>query len=113
MGVNQQRHFGVEFPKRGVGGERHLHEIPNAAHIHKHLVGSLIGKASAKLANHRSPVLPPYLRLSTRHRDRRDRNSPSFDDYLHVQSVNTPTKKHGIVITRAYSKISCITYNDD
>src|ERR1700731_3444540 len=66
MRVDQQGNFGVEFAKRREGRERHLHDVSHAAHIHEHLVRSLIGKASAKLANHRSPVLPPYLRLSTR-----------------------------------------------
>src|ERR1700732_3209297 len=65
MRVDQQRNFRMEFPERGVGREGHLHDVPNAAHIHEHLVRSLIGEVSAKLANHRSPVLPPYLRLST------------------------------------------------
>jgi hypothetical protein len=41
------------------------HVINLRHNIHGHLVGSLIDKASAKLANHRSPVLPPSLRLTT------------------------------------------------
>src|SRR6266581_6245545 len=65
MGVDQERHFGVELTKRGVGRKRHLHEVADAAHVHEHLIRSFFGEASAKLANHRTPVLPLSLRPST------------------------------------------------
>ncbi len=71
MGVNEKDDFGVQLAKRGVGRKRHLHEVADAAHVHEHLIRSFFREASAKLANHRSPVLPPFLRLSTTPRDRR------------------------------------------
>src|SRR2546427_5641420 len=66
MGVNQEGDFGVQLAQRGVSRERHLHEIADTAHVHEHLIRSFSGEASAKLANHRSPVLPLSLRPSTR-----------------------------------------------
>src|SRR6266581_9545778 len=65
MGVDQERHFGVELTKRGVGRKRHLHEVADAAHVHEHLIRSFFGEAPAKLANYRTPVLPLSLRPST------------------------------------------------
>src|SRR6266849_9368856 len=68
MRMDQKGHFGMKFAKRGVRRKRHLHEVPYAAHINEHLVRSFFGKPSAKLANHRSPVLPLFFRPSTRSR---------------------------------------------
>src|SRR5438034_11281024 len=68
MGMDQKGNFGVHFAHRAVSRKRHLHEITDAAHVHEHLVRSFFGEPSAQLANHRSPVLPPFLRLSTRTR---------------------------------------------
>src|SRR5713226_10406435 len=73
MGVDQEGDFGVEVAERGVRGERHLHDISHAAHVDEHLVRSLFGEPSAKLANHRSPVLPLFLRPSTRTEEPRTR----------------------------------------
>src|SRR6267378_5411136 len=66
--VNQEGHFGVQLAERGIRRERHLHDVAYAAHVHEHLVRSFFGKPSAELANHRSPVLPLFLRPSTRTR---------------------------------------------
>src|SRR5258708_5850753 len=66
MGVDQEGHFGVQIAERGVRGERHLHEVAHAAHVNEHLIRSFFGEPSAKLANHRPPVLPLFLRPSTR-----------------------------------------------
>src|SRR5712692_12071473 len=65
MGVDQERHFGVELAKRVVRRKRHLHEVADAAHVHEHLIRSFFAEPSAKLANHRTPVLPLSLRPST------------------------------------------------
>src|SRR5260370_955176 len=65
MGVDQERHFGVELAERGVRRKRHLHEVADAAHVHEHLIRSFFAEPSAKLANHRTPVLPLSLRPST------------------------------------------------
>src|SRR5712692_11831305 len=65
MGVNQEGDFGVQLAQRGVSRERHLHEIADTAYVHEHLIRSFSGEESAKLANHRSPVLPLSLRPST------------------------------------------------
>src|SRR2546423_278802 len=67
VGMNQEVHFGVQLAERGVRRQRHLHEVAHAAHVQEHLIRSFFGKAPAKLANHRSPVLPLSLRPSTRH----------------------------------------------
>src|SRR5258705_12097428 len=67
--MNEKGHFGVQFAECRVRRERHLHEVAHAAHVHKHLIRSFFGKPSVKLANHRSPVLPLFLRPSTRIRD--------------------------------------------
>src|SRR6266849_9691932 len=63
--VNQERDFGMEFTERGEGREWHLDEIADAAHIENDLIRSFFSEASAERSNHRSPVLPPFLRLST------------------------------------------------
>src|SRR5882762_11874899 len=68
MGMDQESDFGVQLAERGVRRKRDLHEVPDAAHVHEHLVRSFFGEPSAKLANHRSPVLPLFLRPSTRSR---------------------------------------------
>src|SRR6267154_1350288 len=68
MSMNQERHFGMEFAQRGISRERHLHHVAHAAHVHEHLVRSFFGEPSAKLANHRSPVLPLFFRPSTQTR---------------------------------------------
>jgi hypothetical protein len=56
----------VEFTERGVGRKRNLNKIAYAADIDEHLIRAFFGEASAELANHGRPVLPPFLRLSTR-----------------------------------------------
>src|SRR5437879_13252931 len=66
VGMNQEVHFGVQLAERGVRRQRHLHEVPHAAHVQEPLIRSFFGKAPAKLANHRSPVLTRSLRPSTR-----------------------------------------------
>src|SRR6266478_3039491 len=68
MGVDQEGYFSVQLAKRGIRRKRHLHEVAHAANVHEHLIRSFFGKPSAKLANHRSPVLPLFLRPSTRTR---------------------------------------------
>jgi hypothetical protein len=69
--MDQESDFGVQLAERGVRRKRDLHEVPDAAHVHEHLVRSFFGEPSAKLANHRSPVLPLFLRPSTRSRESR------------------------------------------
>src|SRR5262249_4987940 len=71
VGVSQQRDFRVQFAEPGVSRKRDLYEVANAANVDQHFVRSFFGEASAQLANHRcseswAPVLPPFLRLSTR-----------------------------------------------
>jgi hypothetical protein len=56
----------MEFAKSSVGGKWDLDKVPNAADIDEHLIRAFFGEASTKLANHRRPVLPPFVRLSTR-----------------------------------------------
>src|SRR5260370_16850448 len=56
VSVDQQGDFGVQLAEGGEGRERHLHEIADAADIHEHLIRSLAGENSAKLANHRKRV---------------------------------------------------------
>src|SRR5205807_7266804 len=68
MGVDQEGDFSMQFAERGIRREWHLHDVPHAAHVDEHLVRSFFGKPSAKLANHRSPVLPLFFRPSTRSR---------------------------------------------
>src|SRR2546421_10987867 len=58
----------MEFAERSVRRQRHLHEVAYAAYVDEHLVRSFFGEPSAKLANHRSPVLPLFFRPSTRSR---------------------------------------------
>src|SRR6267142_1827005 len=67
--VNQKSNFRVEFAERGISGKRDGNEVTNTADIHKNLVRSFVGKTSAKLSNHRSPVLPLFFRPSTQIRD--------------------------------------------
>src|SRR6267378_6103543 len=69
MRVDQEGHFGMQLAERGVSRKRHLNDIADSAHVDKHLVWSFFGKPSAKLANHRSPVLPLFFRPSTRSRE--------------------------------------------
>src|SRR2546427_2159303 len=66
MRMDQEGHFGVQLAERGVRRKRHLYEVAHATHVHEHLIRSFFGEPSAKLANHRSPVLPLFLRPSTR-----------------------------------------------
>jgi hypothetical protein len=66
MCVNEKSDFGVELAERCVGGKRDLNKIAHAADIDEHLIRAFFVEASAKLANHGRPVLPPFLRLSTR-----------------------------------------------
>jgi len=66
VSVNEKSDFSVEFAQSGIGGERDLDEIAYAADIDENLVRAFFGEASTKLANHGKPVLPPFLRLSTR-----------------------------------------------
>jgi hypothetical protein len=54
----------MQIAQRSVSGERNQHDIPNPANINEHLIRPLVCKPPAQLANHRSSVLPPYLRLS-------------------------------------------------
>jgi hypothetical protein len=63
--VDEQSDFGVELAERGVCRERDLNKIADAADIHEDLIRAFFGEATAKLANHGKPVLPPFLRLST------------------------------------------------
>src|SRR5260370_2013156 len=69
MGVDQEGYFGMKLAERTVRRQRHLHEVAHAAHIDRHLIRSFFSEPSAKLANHRSPVLPLFLRPSTRSLD--------------------------------------------
>src|SRR5438046_55831 len=68
MGVDQEGDFSMQFAERGIRRKRHLHDVPYAAHVDEHLARSFFGEPSAKLANHRSPVLPLFFRPSTRSR---------------------------------------------
>src|SRR5260370_14571683 len=61
----QQGDFGVQFAERGESGERHLHEVAHATYVHEHLIRSLVGETSAKLANHRRRVLSTAATVST------------------------------------------------
>jgi hypothetical protein len=63
--VDEQSNFRMKLAKGSKRGERHLNEIANAANINENLIRAFFGKASAKLANHGRPVLPPFVRLST------------------------------------------------
>jgi hypothetical protein len=63
--VNEKGNFSVEFAERGERRERDLNEIADPADIDEHLIRAFFGEASAKLANHRRSVLPPFVRLST------------------------------------------------
>jgi hypothetical protein len=63
--MDEKRHFGVKFAESGVRGERDLDEVAYAADVDEDLVRAFFGEATAKLANHGRPVLPPFLRLST------------------------------------------------
>src|SRR5579872_2960551 len=65
MGVDEKSDFGVKITERGVGGKGDLNEIAHAADIDEDLVRAFFGEASAELANHGRPVLPPFVRLST------------------------------------------------
>ncbi len=65
VSVDEKSDFGVEFAHSSVGRERNLHQIAYAVDIDKDLVRAFFGKASAELANHGRPVLPPFVRLST------------------------------------------------
>jgi hypothetical protein len=67
--VNEKSDLGMKFAESGVGGKRDLDKVPNAADIDEHLIRAFFGEASAKLANHRRQVLPPFVRLSTRSRE--------------------------------------------
>src|SRR5258708_9619806 len=68
MGVDQEGYFGMKLAERTVRRQRHLHEVAHAAHIDEHLIRSFFSEPSAKLANHRSPVLPLFFRPSTQSR---------------------------------------------
>jgi hypothetical protein len=70
MGVNKKSDFRVKFAESRIRGKWNLDDITHAADIDEHLIRAFFSKASAKLANHRRPVLPPFVRLSTRQRDR-------------------------------------------
>src|SRR5438445_10292504 len=66
MRVDQQGDFGVQFAKRGEGGERNLHQVADAAYIDEDLIRAFVGKASTKLANHRERVFSSAAGVSTR-----------------------------------------------
>jgi hypothetical protein len=70
VGMDEKRHFGMEFAESGISRKGNLDEVANAADIDEDLVRAFFGEATAKLANHGRPVLPPFLRLSTRSRVR-------------------------------------------
>ena len=55
----------MKLAEHGEGRKRNLDEIANAAYIDENLIRAFFGEASAELANHGKPVLPPFLRLST------------------------------------------------
>jgi hypothetical protein len=71
VSMDEKSNLGMEFAKSSVGGKWDLDKVPNAADIDEHLIRAFFGEASTKLANHGRPVLPPFVRLSTRQRDRR------------------------------------------
>ena len=70
VGMDEKTDFGMEFAERGIGRKGNLNEIAHAADIDEDLVWAFFGEASTELANHGRPVLPPFLRLSTRSRVR-------------------------------------------
>jgi hypothetical protein len=70
VGVDEKSDFSVEFAEGGVRRERDLDKIANAADIDEHLIRAFFSEASAELANHGRPVLPPFVRLSTSGGDR-------------------------------------------
>src|SRR5262252_246153 len=76
--MNQKGDFRMQLAQRRVCRKRHLHQVPDAAHVDEHLIRSFFRKPSAQLPNHLllnrfpkftgwswEPVLPPFLRLST------------------------------------------------
>lgn len=72
MGVDEQGDFGVEFAESSEGRERDGDEIADATNIEDDLIGAFLEEAAAEESDHRMPVLPPYVRLSTRQQDRRE-----------------------------------------
>src|SRR5215467_5438297 len=66
MRVNQERDFGVELAEGGISGKRNGYDVADTAYINEDLVGPFVGEASAKLSDHRLPVLPLFVRPSTR-----------------------------------------------
>src|SRR5258707_14825692 len=65
VGVDEQRHFSVEFAERGVSGERHGDDVADTTDIHENLIRPFVSEPAAKLSDHRSPVLPLFFRPST------------------------------------------------
>jgi len=70
MRVNEKCDFGVELAEGRVRGKRNGDDVADTTDIHKDLIGSFVSEPAAKLSNHRTPVLPLFLRPSTRDRDR-------------------------------------------
>jgi hypothetical protein len=62
--MDEKGNFSMKFTESSVRRKRDLDEITHAADVNEDLVGTFFREASAKLAYHRKPVLPPFLRLS-------------------------------------------------
>jgi hypothetical protein len=62
--MDEKSNFGMKITEGSVRRKRDLDEISHAADINEDLVRTFFREASAKLANHGTPVLPPFLRLS-------------------------------------------------
>jgi len=65
VGVDEQRHFSVEFAECGVRGERNGDDVADTSDIDENLIRPFVSEPAAKLSDHRSPVLPLFFRPST------------------------------------------------